>query len=55
MGLLKEKKKKKSAIGSRLAGGGSGSQISPLRPRYVETLPRRGYRWVGGAVERMGY
>jgi len=39
MGLLKEKKKKKSAIGSRLAGGGSGSQISPLRPRYVEKLP----------------
>ena len=22
-------------------------------PRYVETLPRRGYRWVGGAVERV--
>ena len=22
-------------------------------PRYVETLPRRGYRWVGGAVERL--
>ena len=21
-------------------------------PRYVETLPRRGYRWVGGPVER---
>jgi NADPH-dependent glutamate synthase beta subunit-like oxidoreductase len=40
MGLLKEKKKKKSKIGSRLAGGGaSGSQISPLRPRYLERLP----------------
>jgi NADPH-dependent glutamate synthase beta subunit-like oxidoreductase/Pyruvate/2-oxoacid:ferredoxin oxidoreductase delta subunit len=40
MGLLKEKKKKKSGIGSRLAGGGgSGSQISPLRPRYLEKLP----------------
>ena len=23
-------------------------------PRYVETLPRRGYRWVGGAAERIG-
>jgi DNA-binding winged helix-turn-helix (wHTH) protein/Tol biopolymer transport system component len=22
-----------------------------LAPRFVETLPRRGYRWVGGAVE----
>jgi DNA-binding winged helix-turn-helix (wHTH) protein len=22
-------------------------------PRYVETLPRRGYRWVGGAVEKV--
>jgi DNA-binding winged helix-turn-helix (wHTH) protein/WD40 repeat protein len=22
-------------------------------PRFVETLPRRGYRWVGGAVERV--
>ena len=22
-------------------------------PRYVETLPRRGYRWVGGAVEQV--
>jgi NADPH-dependent glutamate synthase beta subunit-like oxidoreductase len=40
MGLLKEKKKKSSKIGSRLSGGGaSGSQISPLRPRYVEALP----------------
>ncbi len=40
MGLLKEKKKKKGGIGSRLAGGGaSGSQISPLRPRYLEKLP----------------
>ena len=25
---------------------------SALHPRYVETLPRRGYRWVGGSVER---
>jgi len=40
MGLLKQKKKKSSHIGSRMAGGGgSGSQISPLRPRYVESLP----------------
>jgi NADPH-dependent glutamate synthase beta subunit-like oxidoreductase/Pyruvate/2-oxoacid:ferredoxin oxidoreductase delta subunit len=40
MGLLKQKKKKSSKIGSRMAGGGaSGSQISPLRPRYVENLP----------------
>jgi DNA-binding winged helix-turn-helix (wHTH) protein len=23
-------------------------------PRYLETLPRRGYRWVGGPVERVG-
>ena len=22
-------------------------------PRYIETLPRRGYRWVGGAVEKV--
>ena len=26
---------------------------SALAPRYVETLPRRGYRWVGGPVERV--
>jgi DNA-binding winged helix-turn-helix (wHTH) protein len=26
---------------------------SALNPRYVETLPRRGYRWVGGAVEKV--
>jgi NADPH-dependent glutamate synthase beta subunit-like oxidoreductase len=40
MGLLKEKKKKSKGLGTRLAGGGgSGSQISPLRPRYVERLP----------------
>jgi NADPH-dependent glutamate synthase beta subunit-like oxidoreductase len=39
MGLLK-KKKKKSSIGSRMGGGGaSGSQQSPLRPRYLEQLP----------------
>src|SRR5512133_1375288 len=24
-----------------------------LAPRFVETLPRRGYRWVGGPVERI--
>ena len=24
-----------------------------LAPRYIETLPRRGYRWVGGPVERV--
>lgn len=24
-----------------------------LSPRYIETLPRRGYRWVGGPVERV--
>jgi NADPH-dependent glutamate synthase beta subunit-like oxidoreductase len=39
MGLLKEKKKKKSTIGKRLGGGASGSQISPMRPRYVERVP----------------
>jgi len=39
MGLLKEKKKS-SGMGSRLSGGGgSGSQLSPMRPRYVERLP----------------
>jgi len=27
---------------------------SAISPRYVETLPRRGYRWVGGTVERVG-
>lgn len=26
---------------------------SALQPRFVETLPRRGYRWVGGSVERV--
>ena len=26
---------------------------SALTPRYVETLPRRGYRWVGQPVERV--
>ncbi len=26
---------------------------SAMHPRYVETLPRRGYRWVGGSVERV--
>jgi NADPH-dependent glutamate synthase beta subunit-like oxidoreductase len=40
MGLLKKKKKSSGGLGSRLAGGGgSGSQISPLRPVYVESLP----------------
>jgi NADPH-dependent glutamate synthase beta subunit-like oxidoreductase len=40
MGLLKKKKKKSSGMGARLSGGGgSGSQISPLRPRYLEKLP----------------
>jgi NADPH-dependent glutamate synthase beta subunit-like oxidoreductase len=41
MGLLKKKDKKKSGkMSARLASGGaSGSQISPLRPRYVEQLP----------------
>jgi NADPH-dependent glutamate synthase beta subunit-like oxidoreductase len=40
MGLLKKKKKKKSSIGSRMGGGGaSGSQQSPLRPRYLEQMP----------------
>jgi DNA-binding winged helix-turn-helix (wHTH) protein len=27
---------------------------SALTPRYIETLPRRGYRWIGGPVERIG-
>ena len=42
MGLLKKKDKKKSGkFESRLkgGGGGSGSQISSLRPRYIESLP----------------
>jgi len=42
MGLLKKKDKTASSkLASRLAGGGagSGSQISELRPRYVESLP----------------
>lgn len=26
---------------------------SALHPRFVETLPRRGYRWVGGEAERV--
>jgi NADPH-dependent glutamate synthase beta subunit-like oxidoreductase len=42
MGLLKKKDKGTSSkMKSRLAGGagGGGSQISPLRPRYVESLP----------------
>ena len=41
MGLLKKKDKGTSSkMKSRLSGGGgAGSQISPLRPRYVESLP----------------
>jgi len=41
MGLLKKKDKDSSSkMKARLAGGGgSGGQISPLRPRYVESLP----------------
>ncbi len=39
MGLLKQKKKS-TGLKTRLSGGGgSGSQISPLRPRYVESTP----------------
>src|SRR2546425_4519759 len=26
---------------------------SALTPRYIETLPRRGYRWIGGPVEKI--
>lgn len=26
---------------------------SAAHPRFIETLPRRGYRWVGGPVERV--
>ncbi len=40
MGLLKKKdKKKKHSARFSSAGGGSGSEISPLRPSYVEKLP----------------
>ena len=40
MGLLKKKDKGTSSkMKARLSGGGSGSQISALRPRYVESLP----------------
>lgn len=42
MGLLKKKDKESSSkLKSRLSGGGGGggSQISALRPRYVESLP----------------
>jgi dissimilatory sulfite reductase flavoprotein subunit len=40
MGLLKKKdKKKKGTFESRLKGGGGGSQLSALRPVYVESLP----------------
>jgi len=27
---------------------------SALTPRYIETLPRRGYRWIAGPVEKVG-
>jgi len=40
MGLLKKKQgKKKHSARFSSAGGGSGSEISPLRPIYVEKLP----------------
>jgi len=40
MGLLKKKDKKKAGtFESRLKGGGGGSQLSALRPVYVESLP----------------
>ncbi len=42
MGLLKKKDKKKggkSALRLSGGGGGGGSQISSLRPRYMEQLP----------------
>ena len=40
MGLLKKKDKKTSSkMSARMAGGAGGSQISSLRPRYVESLP----------------
>ena len=40
MGLLKKKDKKKSGtFESRLKGGGGGTQLSALRPVYVESLP----------------
>ena len=38
MGLLKKKEKKSSSFGARMSGG-SGSQLSPLRPRYLERTP----------------
>ena len=40
MGLLKKKKKKKKGVALRFTGGGgSGSEISPLRPQAVDKLP----------------
>jgi len=40
MGLLKKKDKPSGGLGARLSGGGgSGSQISPLRPVFTEKLP----------------
>ncbi len=41
MGLLKKKDKKKKHSMSRFSsgGGGGGTEISPLRPAYVEKLP----------------
>jgi len=38
MGLLKEKKRTKGLTARLASGGGSASQISPLRPRYLERL-----------------
>ena len=39
MGLLKEKKRTKGLVARLASGGASASQISPLRPRYLERLP----------------
>ncbi len=39
MGLLKKKKKKKGFVPRFSGGGGSGSEISPLRPQAVEKRP----------------
>jgi len=39
MGLLKKKEDRKQIDPSRFAGGGAGTQVSPLRPVPVEKLP----------------
>jgi len=39
MGLLKKKKDSGGKLKARMSGGGGGSQLSALRPRYVESLP----------------